>query len=180
MEKFREGKSGITLVALVVTIIVLMTLASVSIGAVFSEKGIIQQAKDSKKQHEDAVKKEEENLNELLGEYKNSMSGTTPTPVPTPAPTSTPIPTPTPTTPAGTEVKKPSTWTSEKVSAIADGKGGIVPLPNGYNYIGGDYDTGLVISDKVGDTMDASGVNMRKPICVDTSTRRRYINKNRI
>ena len=166
-----KNNKGITLVALVVTIVVLMILASVSIGAIFSEKGIIQQATDAKKQHEDARRLEEENLNELLGEYKNSMSGTTPTPVPTPAPTSTPIPTPTPTTPAGTEVKKSSTWTSEKVSAIADGKGGIVPLPNGYNYIGGDYDTGLVISDKVGDTMDASGVNMRKPICVDTSTR---------
>jgi len=66
----------------------------------------------------------------------------------------------TPTTPAGTVAKKPDTWTSEKVTAIADGKGGIVPLPNGYHYVGGDIDTGLVISDKEGDTMDASGTSM--------------------
>ncbi len=66
----------------------------------------------------------------------------------------------TPTTPAGTVAKKPDTWTSEKVTAIADGKGGVVPLPNEYYYVGGDIDTGLVISDKEGDTLDASGVGM--------------------
>ena len=53
-----------------------------------------------------------------------------------------------------------------------------MPLPDGYYYVGGDIDTGLVISDKAGDTMDASGVNMRKPICVDTCARRRYIDKD--
>ena len=41
----------------------------------------------------------------------------------------------TPTTPAGTVAKKPDTWTSEKVTAIADGKGGVVPLPNEYYYL---------------------------------------------
>jgi len=83
MKKTKENvkeQRGITLVALVVTIIVLMILASISIGAVFSEKGIINQAKESKKQHEEAVKKEEENLNELLGEYKNSLKTPEPTP----------------------------------------------------------------------------------------------------
>lgn len=95
-----KNQSGITLVALVVTIIVLMILASISIGAIFSENGIIQQAKDAKKQHEDAVKAEEENLNDLMGEYRNSMNesgftngtgggsgeGDTPTPTPSPTP----------------------------------------------------------------------------------------------
>lgn len=161
----------------------LIILATISIGAVFSEKGIIQQAKDAKKTHEAAVKKEQEDLNVLLGEYKNSINGTggsgssggeatTPTPVPTPTPTSKPeLPDITPTTPVGTEVKKPSTWDSTKVTAIADGNGGIVPLPNEYHYVGGNYNEGLVISDKPGDTMNASGVNMRKPVCMDTSTR---------
>lgn len=72
---------------------------------------------------------------------------------------------------AGAQVKKPSTWTSQKVTAISDGKGGIVPLPDEYYYVGGDIDTGLVISDKAGDTMDASGTSMRKPVCVDTCNR---------
>ena len=177
--KKMQNNKGITLVALVVTIIVLTILASISIGAVFSEKGIIQQAKDSKKQHEDALAAEEKNLNDLLSDYNNSMGGSgsigggssgggTTTPTPTPEPE---LPDVTPTTTAGTQVKKPSTWTSQKVTAIADGKGGIVPLPNGYNYVGGDIDTGLVISDKIGDTMDASGIGMREPIRMDTCYR---------
>ena len=60
---------------------------------------------------------------------------------------------------AGTVVTKPSTWTSTQVTPIADGKGGIVPLPSDFYYVGGDYDTGLVISDKSGDTMNASGTS---------------------
>ena len=91
--RIKDRNKGITLVALVVTIIVLMILASISIGAVFSEKGIIQQAKDAKKERENALSTEEKNLNKLLGEYKNSMDGTggsgseggdvtTPTPTP--------------------------------------------------------------------------------------------------
>jgi len=132
----------------------------------FGEKGIIKQAQEAKEMHENGRNEEEKSLEDLMSEYNkvkdelgNSSGGTTE------------LPDITPTTPAGTQVKKPSTWTSEKVIAIADGKGGVVPLPNGYNYVGGDIDTGLVISDKAGDTMDASGVNMRKPIRVDTSAR---------
>ena len=62
--------------------------------------------------------------------------------------------------PAGTVVDKPSDWTSENVTPIADGNAGTVPLPSGFYYVGGDYDTGLVISDKQGDTLDASGTSM--------------------
>ena len=61
---------------------------------------------------------------------------------------------------AGTEVAKPEKWTSTQVKPISDGNGGTVPLPNGFHYVGGDYNTGLVISDNQNDTMDASGVNM--------------------
>lgn len=87
------------------------------------------------------------------------QEGTEPeNPKPTPTPTSTPEIDQNPT--AGAEAQKPDTWTSTKVTAIADGKGGVVPLPNGYHYVGGDIDTGLVISDKDGDTMNASGVDM--------------------
>ena len=62
---------------------------------------------------------------------------------------------------AGTEVAKPKSWTSTQVTPISDGNGGTVPLPNEFHYVvGGDYNTGLVISDKENDRMDASGVNM--------------------
>ena len=58
----------------------------------------------------------------------------------------------------GTVATKPSTWTSTEVTAIEDGGGNIIPIPNGFYYVGGCHCTGLVISDKQGDTMDASGV----------------------
>ena len=46
MRKFKNAK-GITLIALVVTIVVLLILAGVSINAVFGQDGIIQKAKDA-------------------------------------------------------------------------------------------------------------------------------------
>ena len=61
---------------------------------------------------------------------------------------------------AGDTVAKPEKWTSTQVTPISDGNGGTVPLPNGFHYVRGDYNTGLVISDKQNDDIDASGVNM--------------------
>ena len=60
---------------------------------------------------------------------------------------------------AGSQVDKPSGWTSDKVTAIEDGNGGKVPLPDGYYYVGGNINTGLVISDKPGDTLNSSGTS---------------------
>ena len=44
----RNTQKGITLVALVVTIVVLLILASITIGAVTSENGILRNANDAK------------------------------------------------------------------------------------------------------------------------------------
>ena len=57
------------------------------------------------------------------------------------------------------QVTKPEKWAST-VTAISDGKGGVVPLPDKFYYVGGNLDTGIVISDKQGDTLDSSGINM--------------------
>ncbi len=78
------------------------------------------------------------------------MLTTTPTPTPTPEPTSE----------AGTVGTKPETWTNDNVTAINDGNGGVIPLPKEFHYVGGDIGTGIVISDKEGDTMDATGLDM--------------------
>jgi len=69
----KGSNKGITLVALVVTIIVLMILASISIGAVFSEKGIIQQSKETKEKSEKELETKKKNLNDILMEYNNEM-----------------------------------------------------------------------------------------------------------
>ena len=63
-------------------------------------------------------------------------------------------------TPAGTVVITPNNWTTLQGKAISDGNGTAIPLPTGFFYVGGDYNTGLVISDKENDTMDASGISM--------------------
>ena len=49
-------QNGITLIALVVTIVVLLILAGVSINAVFGQDGIIQKAKDAQNRMDEATK----------------------------------------------------------------------------------------------------------------------------
>lgn len=55
-------------------------------------------------------------------------------------------------TKAGTVMAtKPSNWTSNEVTPISDGNGGVIPLPSGFYYVGGDIKEGIVISDKQAD-----------------------------
>ena len=51
MKKLKETKEGITLIALVVTIIVLLILAGISITLIFGTDGLITRAMDSSKNH---------------------------------------------------------------------------------------------------------------------------------
>ena len=143
--------SGITLIALVVTITVLIILATVSINTVLGDNGIIARAQKARDSYSNSQKSEDEQMAVLaneMAEYDTNGGGSgggsdTPT-----KPT------------AGTTVAKPGTWTSSQVTPIADGNGGTVPLPSGFHYVGGDISTGLVISDKQNDTLDASGTSM--------------------
>ncbi len=57
---------GITLIALVVTIIVLLILAGVSITAVFGENGIISGAQKAKEKTDETVQQEQEDVEELV------------------------------------------------------------------------------------------------------------------
>ena len=151
MKLKNDRQKGITLIALVVTVVVLIILATVSILAVFGDNGIIARAQKAKDTHEVGKADETNTLDDYasyIGNYldgKGESSGKSDTPT-------NPV--------AGTEVTKPDDWTSTEVTPIADGNGGTVPLPSGFYYVDGDYDTGLVISDKQGDTMSASGVEM--------------------
>ena len=152
MKKLKNSRQkGITLIALVVTITVLIILATVSINTVLGDNGIIKRAQKARDSYSNSQKSEDEQMAVLaneMAEYDTnggSSGGGSDTPT---NPT------------AGTTVAKPGTWTSSQVTPIADGNGGTVPLPSGFYYVGGDISTGLVISDKQGDTMSASGVNM--------------------
>ena len=67
MKKQRRKEKGITLVALVVTIIVLIILAGVTLNIVLDNDGIIGKAKEGAKEYENAQKEEQELLGEIEG-----------------------------------------------------------------------------------------------------------------
>ena len=139
--KFASKNSrGITLIALVVTIVVLIILATVSILAVFGDNGIIARAQTAKDTHEVGKADETNTLDDYasyIGNYLDGKGGG-----------------------SGGNIDKDTGWDLDKVTIIDGGNGTKVPLPNGFYYVGGDISTGLVISDKENDTMDASGTSM--------------------
>lgn len=61
-EKYLRKNGGITLIVLVVTIIVLIILAGISINLILGENGIIKKAQKAKEKHEEAVQEEREQL----------------------------------------------------------------------------------------------------------------------
>ena len=131
--------SGITLIALVVTIIVLLILAGVAISLSIGNNGIFKRAQNAT----DTWKNAEKNEELEMGKAENFIDG---------------LGENNPVKPEGPEM--PDRWDKDKVDVIDDGKGKSVPLPKGFYYVGGNIDTGIVISDKEGDTLESSGVNM--------------------
>ena len=78
MEKQKiKSMNGITLIALVVTIVVLLILAGVSINAVFGQDGIIQKAKDSQNKMDEATQNDLDSINELNNWIDGKTNGTT-------------------------------------------------------------------------------------------------------
>mgnify|MGYP000002211326 CR=1 FL=1 len=78
--------SGITLIALVVTIVVLLILAGITISLVFSENGIIAKAKEAAEKTNQAAINEQEQMNEVAGYLDNMLNeigGNTPPEEPT-------------------------------------------------------------------------------------------------
>ena len=61
----KRTQKGITLIALVVTIVVLLILAGVSLNAIFSENGIINRAKDAQNKMDQATQSDLDGLNDL-------------------------------------------------------------------------------------------------------------------
>ena len=69
-----KSKSGITLVALVVTIVVLLILAGVSLNLVIGNDGIMKRAKVAKERYRQASENEQKDL-DILEDYMNKMTG---------------------------------------------------------------------------------------------------------
>ena len=66
---------GITLIALVVTIVVLLILAGVSLNAIFSENGIIKRAKDAQNKMDQATQNDLDSINELNNWIEGKING---------------------------------------------------------------------------------------------------------
>ena len=108
-----KSQKGITLVALVVTIVIIIILSSVSINVLLGEGGLIQQAKLAKELASNSTIAEEESMNTLMQEYANIMASEPEIPEPT-DPT--------------------EGWDLSKVTAVESGDDEpvIVPVPIGY------------------------------------------------
>ena len=111
-EKTRTNK-GITLIALVITIIVLLILAGVSIAMLTGENGILTQAQNAKNRTAEAEAQERQDLEDQNVLIENIANG------------------------------------NNSIKEYHNG----VPIPKGFYYVGGEKDTGLVISDVENDDM---------------------------
>ena len=80
-KELKRYNNGITLVALVITIIVLLILAGVGIGAIAGEDGLIAKAKQAAEQYNQSSEEEAQTVNELLnileGENQTTEGSTT-------------------------------------------------------------------------------------------------------
>ena len=130
--KFGESKA-VTLIALVITIIVLLILAGVAIAMLTGENGIISKAMQAKTKTEDSKETEEAGLKEIEN-YINGKSAE-----------------------AGVVVQDLKSIKGDGTEGevigekVSDGAGGVVPIPSGFYYVGGIAKSGTVISDNLAD-----------------------------
>ena len=74
ISKMYSKEKGITLIVLVITVVILIILASVTLNVVLGEGGLIQRAQQAKDLTEQAALEEQQGLNSLMSEYANIMS----------------------------------------------------------------------------------------------------------
>ena len=139
--------SGITLVALVVTIVVLLILAGVTITALLGDDGIIKKAQNAADATNSAVQNEVTGMNILSDKMNNILSGMGGSG----------------TTPGGDdEPEMPDNWNPSKVQAVESDNGKVVPVPIGFTKSTvkgeGSVDTGFVIKQGSNGSL-TSGVN---------------------
>ena len=80
--KMYNKQKGITLIALVITVVILIILATVTLNVVLGEGGLIQRAQQAKELTEQAALTEQQSLNSLMSEYANIMAEDQNPPIP--------------------------------------------------------------------------------------------------
>ena len=135
--KLCAKQQGITLISLVVTIVVLLILAGVTISAVFSDGGIMNKAKDAENKMNEGIEKDKNNINELANIIKKYTDDNTTTPKIT-----------------DSSLKSDDRTNTDSKTVIAkDEKGNQVVVPGGFKIADDSGDTvqkGVVIEDKDG------------------------------
>ena len=118
-----KNNKGITLVALVVTIVVLLILATVSINLVLGDNGIVKKAQDAKTKSAEASQNDLKGMNGLVSEMEGALAGNGGAGG------------------SGTDTKVPAEATAETAPYFPD---------NTFTKKEGTIDTGLVIQDANG------------------------------
>ncbi len=111
MKKKIVKASGITLIALVVTIVVLLILAGITISLVFSDNGIIKKAQEASKRTNQGLINEQIQINEAadyMGNMLDKVGGGSANEDPT------------------------ANWDLSKVEKVTSADGVVVPVPKGY------------------------------------------------
>ena len=73
IRKMFKNELGITLIALVVTIVILLILSGITINMLLGEGGIIKTAQDAKNTWENAIADDQEELNSLIAELNEEL-----------------------------------------------------------------------------------------------------------
>ena len=149
--KVVNKQNGITLVALVVTIVILIILATVTINTAFGENGLIKQAQKAKDMASNAVAKENDEINKLEQELANIMGEDGEV---TPPNTNEVDPGPVePTIPDNVEEGKENGTKFEDTTTIKDGQDNDVTIPGDFHIAedsGTNVEDGIVIEDDAG------------------------------
>lgn len=155
MNKLRNTK-GMTLISLVITIIILIILAGVTINLSLGENGLFASVKEAKDKYLASAEDEQRALNELYKELGIE---------------NLPENTPENQQEIGIEVALKDGWGQETVTytntkngvevtgltkvatvyAVSVGNGDTVPVPKGFYYVGGTLENGVIISDNADD-----------------------------
>ena len=130
-------EKGITLIALVITIAVLLILAGVSISALFGDSGIIDRAKEAQNETNQATERDKKEIKELSNWLDSKISKTTKKPLIT-----------------DSSLTSNDRTSSESETVIAEDKNGNqVVVPGGFKISrdsGESVEQGVVIEDKEG------------------------------
>ena len=169
-EEFKYGRKGITLIALVITIIVLLILAGVTIATLTGENGILTRASDAKKENGIASVKEQAQLDIANWTAERLENGEDTTlndeivkkiieennnqkPYYSELTDNSII------TENGYEILFSELYTKEETISYTDDG---VPIPKNFYFVGGNKEEGVVISDNIEDSNKGTGHDIAK------------------